>query len=151
MTTAPTYHPTAIARKALSAPVAYLKAQGVFSTAPTILDFGSGRGYDAEALGADSYDPNGPNPYCPSGPYHRVLCIYVLNVVPLRDQKLILTTLKGLVARGGTVHVAVRRDIPETGTSTQFWVRDEVMELHGYELLHRKKKQFDLYQFYNPK
>jgi hypothetical protein len=78
------------------------------------LDYGCGRGFDANYYGLDAYDPV----WCPAsieGRYDTITCLYVLNVIDASAQKNVLQQLKELLADGGTAYVAVRRDLPKDG------------------------------------
>lgn len=96
-------HKTAIARRKLSRPARifepYLYGK--------VLDFGCGRGTDADILHAHKYDPH----YFPVKPEKKsfdcVMCIYVLNTIegfPDKVLKKALTYLKP----GGLIMVATR-------------------------------------------
>ena len=75
-------HLTAIARKAPSKPMQYLDTRGMLRG--RVLDFGSGRGYDADAFGLERFDPHFA-PQMPEGTFDPVVCDYVLNVFPRSD------------------------------------------------------------------
>lgn len=78
-----------------------------------VLDYGCGRGFDADTLGFSKYDPywgffaddeNQIN-------YEAITCIYVLNVVTKEVQQEILRQVKALLIPGGSAYFAVRRDL----------------------------------------
>ena len=73
-----------------------------------MLDFGSGRGYDAEYYGMDKYDPNWTEGY-PQKKYDTITCNYVLNVVSEDEQNIIIEQIKGLLKKGGKAYITVRR------------------------------------------
>ncbi len=101
-------HRTALARTSLSAPTVYLRDTGRLNG--RILDFGCGRGYDADAIGAEKYDPDG-FPDLPEGPFNTIICNYVLNVIPSAIERLaVLTTIQRLLAPGGIAYITVRND-----------------------------------------
>jgi 2-polyprenyl-3-methyl-5-hydroxy-6-metoxy-1,4-benzoquinol methylase len=101
---------TAIARKSMSVPARFLQRQCCLE-AP-ILDYGCGRGKDAEELGCDRYDPFYA-PDKPAGKYQTVLCTYVLNVVAEAEARSILADIQKLLTRNGRAYLTVRRDLKE--------------------------------------
>lgn len=99
---------TAIARKALSAPVRYLQNEGLLKG--RVLDYGCGKGSDASLIGADKYDPH----FFPTKPrrkYDTIICVYVLNVVTPKDAAEIVESVRKLLKADGVAWFAVRRDI----------------------------------------
>ena len=101
-------HLTAIARRAPSKPMQYLAARGMLRG--RMLDFGCGRGYDADAYGMEKFDPHW-SPVMPEGTFDTVVCNYVLNVIPSpskRDD--VLTVLSRSLAKGGIAYISVRND-----------------------------------------
>ncbi len=67
---------TAISRNKLSRPAEFFRPY----LSGRVLDFGCGKGDDAESLGIDKYDEH-YFPTKPAGLYDRVMMIYVLNTV----------------------------------------------------------------------
>lgn len=92
---------TAISRKKLSRPTRlfepYLEGE--------VLDFGCGRGTDADLLGADKYDSH-YSPEIPTKIYGTVLVVYVLNTV--YSQRIVLLHAMSFVKPGGLIMVACR-------------------------------------------
>ena len=78
-----------------------------------MLDFGSGRGFDAEYYHMDAYDPNWLSPELPKRQYDTITCNWVLNVVTPTEQDIILKQIKSLLKPNGNAYIAVRRDIKE--------------------------------------
>lgn len=80
-----------------------------------MLDYGCGRGFDADWFGMDKYDPY----YFPeldrSKKYNRVFCTYVLNVVNLKTEYEILVDINSLLAERGVGYISVRRDMGLNG------------------------------------
>lgn len=121
---------TAIARKKLSAPMQYLHEQGKLTG--RCLDYGCGRGFDADTLGMDGYDPNHRPSLLPflkaaSGYYQTVTCNYVLNVIEDETERTkALDIIRGLLADDGVAYVTVRADVKELKgrTSTGTWQGD---------------------------
>lgn len=75
-----------------------------------MLDYGCGRGFDAEYYHMDGYDPNWKKTE-PSNLYDTITCNYVLNVVNEKEQERILNHIQELLEPNGTAYIAVRRDI----------------------------------------
>ena len=81
-----------------------------------VLDYGCGRGQDADTFGWQKYDPNWfpehplANPLIEGG-YDFIYCIYVLNVLPdPKDRAFIIRDLRRLLADRGIAYIAVRAD-----------------------------------------
>lgn len=105
---------TAISRNQPSAPVQFLDDQGLLKG--KLLDFGSGRGFDADHYGMTAYDPHwSPDPPDLVAQYDTIVCSYVLNVVEPEEEQRILAKVASLLSRTGTAYFAVRRDISRTG------------------------------------
>jgi len=103
-------HLTAISRRTLSAPMRHLNSLALIPQTSKSLDYGCGRGYDADALGMDKFDPHYfPQPTNPW--YDVVTCNYVLNVIESEDERRqVLINLKAQARTGGKVYVSVRND-----------------------------------------
>lgn len=102
---------TAKVRKKLSGPMEYLNKHGLISS--VALDYGCGRGDDAEILALSKYDPF----WYPSherlvkGLYDTVTCNYVLNVLPAdKDREKVVEMVRSLLDVGGKAYISVRRD-----------------------------------------
>ena len=114
-------HQTAIKRKKPSLPAQYLAEKNLIKG--KALDYGCGRGMDADTFSMDKYDPH----YFPTPlllkQYDTILCTYVLNTVDKDTQEDILNMIRRLLLPGGTAYIAVRRDIdgdrPGAGGCTQ--------------------------------
>lgn len=101
-------HLTAIARKAPSRPTRYLSACGMLRG--RVLDYGCGRGKDADVFGLEKFDPY-YFPDMPVGAFDTIVCNYVLNVVPSPDgRSCILATIQSMLRRGGIAYITVRND-----------------------------------------
>lgn len=81
-----------------------------------VLDYGCGRGQDADTFDWQKYDPNWfpehplANPLIESG-YDYIFCIYVLNVLPNpEDREFVIGDLRRLLDDGGVAYIAVRAD-----------------------------------------
>jgi 2-polyprenyl-3-methyl-5-hydroxy-6-metoxy-1,4-benzoquinol methylase len=114
---------TAIYRRRLSVPVRKIASN--IPRAARILDYGCGRGDDVHRLRelgfkAEGYDP-AHGPEMPPGEFDVILCTYVLNVVDVDTEREILDDIRARLRPGGVAYLAVRRDIPYEGTTTQRW------------------------------
>jgi 2-polyprenyl-3-methyl-5-hydroxy-6-metoxy-1,4-benzoquinol methylase len=75
-----------------------------------MLDFGCGRGYDADAFGMFQYDPH-YEPIMPEGTFDTVVCNYVLNVIPSPTERdATIALLRGKLSPGGIGFITVRND-----------------------------------------
>ena len=134
-------HLTAIKRNKLSAPMRYLR--GVFSTGK-YLDYGSGRGYDAEALGLFQFDPHYFNVEYSDNTFDIITCIYVLNAIPLDGEEEVVDKIWNLLAPDGVAYIAVRRDVKKEGlTSRGTFQRNVVL---NFPIEFEKKNQFCIYK-----
>lgn len=111
-------HKTAIARTKPSAPLKYLEDHGYFFHSMyrgDMLDYGCGRGFDADHYNMDKYDPH----YFPeldrTKSYDIIFCTYVLNVVDEKTELKILEDVSSLLKPTGRAFFTVRRDMPRTG------------------------------------
>lgn len=132
---------TAIKRNKFSAPMRYLR--GVFSTTGRYLDYGCGRGYDADALDLVKFDPH-YFPQAPEGEFDIITCNYVLNVVDEKTADEIVLDISRLLKRNGVSYITVRRDIKKEGlTSKGTFQRNVVLNL---PVVVEKKNQFCIYR-----
>ena len=106
-------HLTAIHRKGPSVPCAWLVRSGLVKG--HVLDWGCGRGADADFLRSElfhvfDYDPHFQSVLPPTGDkFDTVLCTYVLNVIPdyfARAQ--VVTDILPYMERGAWLYVAIR-------------------------------------------
>ncbi len=113
-------HLTAITRKTLSLPTAWLLEQGRITG--EALDYGCGRGYDADFLGMDKYDPHYA-PEMPTAQYDTVICNYVLNVIPEELDRIdVVNRIRHYLKPGGVAYISVRNDsFTEGYTSKGTW------------------------------
>ena len=108
MTTATNAYKTATARKKPSAPMVRLAADG--RLVGRMLDYGSGRGFDAETYGMDRYDPH-YYPDVPDGLFTTIFSNYVLNVIESAATRLqVMRDIQSRLAIGGRAYITVRTD-----------------------------------------
>ena len=109
-------HLTAITRKAPSAPIRWLNSHNLL--VGKLLDFGCGKGTDAEFFEMDCYDPH-YFPERPTGKYDTITCTYVLNVVHKTIGDEIVKQVLVLLSEGGVAYFTVRRDIKKEGLTSR--------------------------------
>ena len=103
-----TSHLTAKKRKKPSAPMRRLSADGRLRG--RMLDYGCGKGKDADEYGMESYDPH-YQPKMPDGMFDTITCNFVLNVIEdSRERRNILSTIKSHLDYGGKAYITVRND-----------------------------------------
>jgi hypothetical protein len=107
---------TAITRTKPSAPMTYLASHGLLMG--DVLDYGCGKGFDAEQYLADKYDPY----YYPTMPkklYKTITCNYVLNTISREQGFDVLNIIQCLLTNGGTAYITVRRDVKQPTTTSK--------------------------------
>lgn len=139
---------TAIKRpgKGLSKPIRILVEKGVLIGQK--MDYGSGRGYDANHYGMSMFDPY----YFPLdhkeryyGVYNTIICQYVLNVLPPEEQEPILKEIEDMLLVGGKAYIIVRRDIKKEGPTTRdTYQRNVVLDLPVFY----KESAFCIYELH---
>jgi 2-polyprenyl-3-methyl-5-hydroxy-6-metoxy-1,4-benzoquinol methylase len=89
-----------------------------FLSDPTkrVLDYGCGRGYDADRLGMFKYDPHFFDDK-PAGTFHHVYCGYVLNTIDAKEGQAVIDEIKALLKPKGCGYVVVRRDQKNSNTN----------------------------------
>jgi len=132
---------TAMGRKGMSAPASWLKKQDLLKG--RILDYGSGRGFDADAIGADRYDPYW-HPVKPKGKFDTIMCNYVLNVVDEQTQAEIIRDIRSLLKKGGSAYISVRRDMKGKEADTVNWNVQRWVELDFPSI--RKTSGYEMYR-----
>jgi hypothetical protein len=106
---------TAIARNRPSAPAKWLHENG--KLIGKMLDYGCGRGKDADTYGMDKYDPH----YFPElavmgleilfDSYDTIMCNFVLNVIDSEVMRtMALIYIRNLLKEGGKAYISVRND-----------------------------------------
>jgi 2-polyprenyl-3-methyl-5-hydroxy-6-metoxy-1,4-benzoquinol methylase len=102
-------HLTAITRGGkLSVPMRWLHTAGLLKG--RVLDYGCGKGIDADVLGLTKYDPY-HFPQIPRGKFDTITCQYVLNVIPTPIERMeVLDRIRQLLAPRGVAYITVRND-----------------------------------------
>jgi len=130
---------TAIKRTTMSVPMKWLVDNGHVSESDYGLDYGCGKGFDADALRFDGWDPN----HRPDTPldeigYEVVTCNYVLNVIEdpavrLECEKKVISLLEPT----GRAYLSVRNDKKELKgkTSRGTWQGVVEPQLKGWKLI----------------
>ena len=137
-------HLTAIKRNNLSSPVSFLLSHNLLPKTG-VLDFGCGRGEDADILGFEKYDPHYfPNAAVLDKKWETIICNYVLNVVEEPNQYEILWQIYDILKYGGAAYISVRRDIKKEGFTKNGTFQRNVV-LH-YPVLVDKKGKFCIYK-----
>lgn len=107
-------HLTAISRKALSAPMKWMENEGFFDGVPRhkCLDYGCGRGFDADALGFQKYDPFWFK--CDDfseGEFDVITCNFVLNVInDEKERQFVLDNIRHWLALSMSAFISIRSD-----------------------------------------
>lgn len=113
-------------RKGPSAPAMWLVAHGKVQCGSNTLDYGCGRGTDADSFKWDRYDPEWfPNKI--EKKYPCIVCIYVLNVITEEVANDVIKRVKGLLMPNGKAYFVVRRGVPIVGYGIQGHLQRMVM------------------------
>ena len=136
-----TYHKTAIKRKKPSAPAAWLYKNVGFDLDYSTLDYGCGRGDDADYYGIQKWDPISDNwdifSLATYQKYKTILCTYVLNVLSTVEERIgTLESIKRLLAWDGTAYIAVRNDKKNLNGWTKKGTFQTFVEL-DYPVVHK--------------
>lgn len=95
-------------RNAPSRPMLHLATDG--RIVGKALDYGAGRGYDAETYDMEKYDPHF-QPDMPDGLFDTITLNYVLNVIESEEERLrVLSDIQKRLTRGGKAYLTVRND-----------------------------------------
>jgi len=132
---------TAISRSKPAKPMRILFEQNRLTG--KMLDFGCGKGKDADFFKMDKYDPF----YFPEtleNSYDTITCQYVLNVLPIEQEKEVLLRIKYLLNEKGMAYITVRRDLTKEGlTSKKTYQRNVFLDL---PIFYEEKFSFCIYQ-----
>jgi len=147
-------HRTARGRKEISAPLRdHLVSDWDWDRVGSVLDFGCGKGTDAEFLKEEGFEVEKYDPYFfpekPEGQFDVVLCNYVLCVVEEHEQQAIIDEAMSYVKPDGYAYFVVRRDKKNLNgwTSRQTFQRlVELSEEDGFELWVEEKGKYAIYR-----
>jgi hypothetical protein len=103
-------HKTAITRRKVSLPIRKHLMGQLADVTKRRLDYGCGKGYDADRLGMFKYDPHF-FPDTPAGEFDYIYCGYVLNVLTRKEGQQVMDNIMSLLKKRGVAYVVVRRDI----------------------------------------
>lgn len=150
---------TAMSRNDFSGPMKWLASNGLIGNGTRGLDYGCGKGFDADAVGFDGWDPHHRNETkgliaeasSPGRGYDVVVCIYVLNVIPdPAERKRVEKDLVTCLAPGGTAYVAVRNDVANLRGWTSKGTWQGAVEPHGtHWMLIEENSHFRLWKYVN--
>ena len=143
-------HKTAIRRfRGISAPMKVLLAHNMIGDSTvncTVLDYGCGRGEDADQLKFQKYDPYF-FPDIPKDKFDIVVCNYVLNVLPVEEQDVLVSKILAKVKAGGKAFITVRRDVKKEGfTPKGTFQRNVTLDC---PVFFEKKGQYCIYEIAN--
>jgi 2-polyprenyl-3-methyl-5-hydroxy-6-metoxy-1,4-benzoquinol methylase len=132
---------TAISRSKPAKPMRILFEQNRLTG--KMLDFGCGKGKDADFFKMAKYDPF----YFPEtleNSYDTITCQYVLNVLPIEQEKEVLLRIKYLLKEKGMAYITVRRDLTKEGlTRKKTYQRNVFLDL---PIFYEEKFSFCIYQ-----
>lgn len=122
-------HRTAIGRTRVSAPVHHLLSKNLISG--NVLDYGCGRGFDADFYGWDAFDPYWrPGTILHPNTYNTIVCSYVINVLRKKSEAVILGVIRSLLTKTGVAYITVRRNVKKAGyTSKGTYQRNVILDL----------------------
>ncbi|GMU26237.1 MAG: hypothetical protein AMXMBFR16_11420 [Candidatus Uhrbacteria bacterium] len=110
-------HLTAITRKKPSAPMQRLASSYLLSG--RILDYGCGKGFDADHFGIERFDPY-YSPEMPEGCFDTVVCNYVLNVIESPESRdAVMWDILSKLEKDGTAYITVRNDTKDLNGRTK--------------------------------
>ena len=122
-------HKTAIQRNKLSVPMRYLSENDLL--VGRVLDYGCGKGYDAQELDLESYDPYWQTEM-PKGKFDTITCNYVLNVVSESIQEEIIKDIRCRLKKAGRAYISVRSDIKnDTNTQRCVYLDESQVQVKG--------------------
>jgi len=105
-------HLTAIPRKTPSKPCRVIEELGLLKNCGRLLDYGCGKGKDVEHLNCEGYDIY-YQPELPKRKFDTILCTYVLNMMPIKEQRAVIKHIRSILKRKGVAYITVRRDFKE--------------------------------------
>ena len=126
-------HLTAMTRTKVSAPTSLLVENWFITPNDKVLDYGCGKGFDANTFGFDKYDPHF-FPDLPNNKYDKIICNYVLNVVDEKTGYDILNNIRSHLNDFGVAYISVRRDVKIDGiTKKGTFQRNVILPLQKIE------------------
>lgn len=149
-------HKTAITRSKPSAPMNYLHGEGLLLG--HMLDYGCGKGFDADHFKMDKFDPHFTKGevYRNDGfvyyltdlrdNYDTITCNYVLNVIEsVHERTEVLNNIRYLLKPGGVAYITIRRDaqVAEGCTSKGTYQESVALDL---PIEHEKKGGYIIYR-----
>lgn len=137
---------TAITRKVISQPMKHLTKLNLIKGRS--LDYGCGRGFDADQLGMYKYDPfffNTEKWITQLGTirFETITCNYVLNVIQDENELIkCLRTIRAFLTQNGTAYISVRRDVKKEYVSKRnTYQRPVYLNLKSL----KKTSQYEIY------
>lgn len=118
------------------------------SISGNVLDYGCGKGFDAEYLGnlgysVDSYDPYWKPDGIKKQSYNSIVCSYVLNVLKTDEEILaVIRKAASLLSKDGKAYFSVRRDVKKSGFTSRGFQRNVVLSA---PVLYEKSGSFCTY------
>lgn len=110
-------HLTAITRKKPSAPMQRLASS--YLLLGRVLDYGSGKGFDADHFGIERFDPH-YSPDMPEGLFETIVCNYVLNVIESPETRaVVLREILSKLTETGLAYITVRNDAKDLNGPTK--------------------------------
>jgi 2-polyprenyl-3-methyl-5-hydroxy-6-metoxy-1,4-benzoquinol methylase len=125
-------HLTALTRKKMSQPMAFLVDNDFFKARRNeILDYGCGKGFDANVMQFEKYDPF----YFPqdlTGKAFKIItCNFVLNVIEDEDERaFVLLRIQHFLEEGGVAYITVRGDKKKLNGTTSKGTWQGLIELN---------------------
>lgn len=108
----------------------------------TKLDYGCGKGTDADTFKMDKYDKYF-EPKKIKKKYSTITCNYVLNVITEKEGIEVMKDIQSHLRVNGTAYITVRRDIKKEGlTSKNTYQRNVILDL---PILTEKKGNYCIY------
>ena len=138
---------TAISRKAPSAPMKWLDANGKLLGKK--LDYGCGKGYDAETFGMEKYDPHffKCDDFC-AGEFDTITSNFVLNVIAdEKERQFVLDSIIHWLKPDGHAYVTIRADKDKLkGYTSKGTFQTYVTMPSDWKLLH-KGSGYETYEY----
>ena len=142
------YHRTAISRDQPSIPLRHLQEHHPQLLQGRVLDFGSGRGSDCQAIKAQCYDPHHPKQSVrksPTGTFDTVMMTYVVNVLPKDERAEAVKGAARMVRKGGSIVISARSKSDSGYQSSKAWTKhgDGYAKFTNQGVLQRFQRFYD--------